>query len=59
MPVGTYIHQELEVVVPHTAMHLEMVGTQDLWDMVGILVPREGGQNLLLMQEHYFHPHTE
>lgn len=55
---GMYTHQELEVVVPHMALHLVMVGTQDLWDMVGILVPQEGGQNHL-EQQHCFHPHTE
>jgi len=55
---GMYTHQELEVVVHHMALHLVMVGTRDLRYMVGILVPWEGGQNLL-KQEHCFHPHTE
>ena len=55
---GMHTHQELELVEPHTALHLVMVGTQDLWDMVRILVPREGGQNLL-EQQHCFHPQTE
>jgi hypothetical protein len=55
-PAGTYTHHELGVVVHHMALHLVMVSTQDLWDMVRILVPWEGGQNPL-KQEHCF-PHT-
>jgi hypothetical protein len=41
-------HQELELVVHHMVLHLVMFGTQDVWDLLRILVPWEKGQRQLL-----------